>query len=124
MAETVMVMVIEDDALLRDMVMQFLACEGFTPVGARNGEEALHQLREDHIHPAVILLDLMMPVMNGWQFRARQLQDPALAGIPVIVMSALDDDDVPAEAHVSKPFKFDVLLDTVSRLAPSSSTLH
>jgi CheY-like chemotaxis protein len=65
-----------------------------------------------------------MPVMNGWQFRASQLQDPALAGIPVIVMSALDDDDVLAEAHVSKPFKFDVLLDTVSRLAPSSSTLH
>ena len=122
MAKTVMV--VEDDALIRDMVIQVLAWEGFTAIGASNGEDALHQLREEHLHPALILLDLMMPVMNGWQFRAEQLQDPALAGIPVVVMSALDDDDVPADAHVGKPFEIEVLLDVVSRLTPSNSTLH
>ena len=121
MTETVMV--VEDDVLIREMVMQVLAGEGFTAIGASNGEEALQHLREERIHPDLILLDLMMPVMNGWQFRAKQLQDPALAGIPVIVMSASDDDDVPAEAHVGKPFQIEVLLDTVSRFARSGSML-
>ncbi len=122
MAETVMV--IDDDALIRDMVIQVLACEGVTAVGAGNGQEALRCLRQDRVHPALILLDLMMPVMNGWQFRAEQLKDPALAGIPVVVMSALDDDDIPAEGHVGKPFGIEALLDVVSRFAPSSSALH
>ncbi len=121
MTETVMV--VEDDALIREMVMQVLAGEGFTAIGASNGEEALQHLREERVHPALILLDLMMPVMNGWQFRAKQLQDPALAGIPVIVMSASDDGDVPAEARVGKPFEIEVLLDTVSRFARSGSML-
>ncbi len=118
------VMVVEDDACIREMVIQILASEGFTPVGARNGQEALHRLRQEHVHPALILLDLMMPVMNGGQFRAEQLKDPALAGIPVVVMSATDRADVPAEAHVDKPFDIEVLLDVVSRFAPSSSALH
>jgi CheY-like chemotaxis protein len=118
------VMVVEDDALIREMVVQIRAFEGFTTIVARNGAEALHRLRDEHVHPALILLDLMMPVMNGWQFRVEQLKDPALAGIPVVVMSASDENDVPAEAHVGKPFEIDVLLDTVSRFAPSSSTLH
>ena len=62
MAKTVMV--VEDDALIRDMVIQVLAWEGFTAIGASNGEDALHQLREEHLHLALILLDLMMPVMT------------------------------------------------------------
>jgi CheY-like chemotaxis protein len=119
-----MVMVVEDDALIREMVVQLLAGEGFTPIAARNGAEALHRLRDEHVHPALILLDLMMPVMDGWQFRAEQLRDPDLAGIPVVVMSAMDEDDVPAEAHVTKPFEIDALLDTVSRFAPPGTILH
>jgi CheY-like chemotaxis protein len=118
------VMVVEDDALIREIVVQILACEGFATIVARNGAEALRRLREEHVHPALILLDLMMPVMNGQQFRAEQLKDPALAGIPVVVMSASDEGDVSAEAHIGKPFEIDVLLDAVSRFAPSSSTLH
>jgi CheY-like chemotaxis protein len=118
------VMVVEDDALIREMIIQVLACEGLEAVGARDGEEALRHLRQDHLHPALILLDLMMPVMDGWQFRAEQLKDPALAEIPVVVMSALDSDDVPAEGRVSKPFELEALLDAVARFAPSSSSLH
>jgi CheY-like chemotaxis protein len=115
MAETVMV--VEDDAFIREMVMQVLAGQGFTAIGASNGEEALRHLRQERIHPALILLDLMMPVMNGWQFRAEQLRDPALASIPVVVMSASCDDEIPAEARVDKPFCIEALLDAVSRLA-------
>jgi CheY-like chemotaxis protein len=118
------VMVVEDDALIREIVVQILVHEGFTTMVARNGAEALHRLRDEHVHPALILLDVMMPVMNGVQFRAEQLKDPALAGIPVVVMSAWDEADVPAEARIGKPFDIDVLLDAVSRFAPSTSTLH
>ena len=122
MAETVMV--VEDDTLIREMVMQILAGEGFTAIGASNGEEALRQLRQEPLTPSLILLDLMMPVMNGWQFRAKQLEDPALAEIPVIVMSATDDGDVPAEERVGKPFEIDALLAAVGRLARSRAVLH
>ena len=59
------VMVVEDDALIRELVLHVLAGAGFTPVEARNGQEALRRLREDRVQPALILLDLMMPVMNG-----------------------------------------------------------
>jgi CheY-like chemotaxis protein len=121
MAETVMV--VEDDALIREMVIQVLAGEGFRAVAASNGAEALQVLREEYVHPSLILLDLMMPVMDGWQFRAEQLKDPALAAIPVVVMSASGEDDPPAAARVRKPFKIEALLDAVSRLASPGSTL-
>ncbi len=122
MAETVMV--VEDDAHIRELVMQVLACEGFTAVAASNGAEALQYLRREYVHPALILLDLMMPVMDGWQFRAEQLKDPALARIPVVVMSASTEDEIPAAARVRKPFKIEALLDAVSRLASPRPTIH
>jgi CheY-like chemotaxis protein len=118
------VMVVEDDALIREMVIEFLGGEGFTAIGAENGEEALQHLRKEHLQPALILLDLMMPVMNGWQFRIEQLRDPSLAGIPVVVMSATDGEGLPAEGHVGKPFHIEALLDTVSRLTAPSSRVH
>lgn len=122
MAQTVMV--VEDDALIREMVMQVLAGEGFTAIGASNGEEALRQLRQAPWTPSLILLDLMMPVMNGWQFRAKLLEDPALAEIPVIVMSATDDGDLPAEARVCKPFEIDALLAAIARHARARTLMH
>jgi CheY-like chemotaxis protein len=118
------VMVVEDDVCVRELVIEILGGGGFTTVGAGNGEEALHQLRDEHVHPALILLDLMMPVMDGWQFRIEQLRDPSLARIPVVVMSASDDGGVPAEGHVGKPFDIEVLLDTVSRFTALGSRLH
>jgi CheY-like chemotaxis protein len=118
------VMVVEDDIGIRELVIEILCGEGFTAVGAGNGKEALQHLRQKHFQPALILLDLMMPVMNGWQFRIEQLRDPSLAEIPVVVMSGADDGGVPAEGHVGKPFEIDVLVETVSRFVPSSSALH
>lgn len=115
MADRTAVMVVEDDASIREAVAEILAFEGYEPFVARNGAEALLALRRDGLSPALILLDLMMPVMNGWQFRAEQLRDPALSRIPVVVMSASDPDGITADARVSKPFEIDALLDAIAR---------
>ena len=118
------VMVVEDDDCVRELVIEILGGGGFTAVGVGNGEEALQHLRRERPHPALILLDLMMPVMDGWQFRMEQLKDPSLARIPVVVMSASDGGAVPAEGHVGKPFEIEALLRLVSRLAPASPAVH
>ncbi len=110
------VMVVEDDALIRDAVLELLSFEGFDAVGARDGADALLLLRRGTVAPAVILLDLMMPRMNGWQFRAAQLADPALARIPVVVMSASDPDGVAADAVIGKPFDAAALIGLLARL--------
>jgi CheY-like chemotaxis protein len=112
------VMVVDDDADVRDLLSQFLEVEGFEVSSARNGEEAIEQLRNGR-RASVILLDLMMPVMNGWQFRDQQMRDPGLAGIPVIVISAVTAHAQPiaADAHLSKPIDLDQLLDTIRMLA-------
>jgi len=83
------VLVVEDDADILRAIVQVLQDEGTTVRAAENGRVALTMLREPGATlPCVILLDLMMPVMDGWAFRAEQLRDPALADIPVIVLTA------------------------------------
>ena len=94
------------------MMAQMLTIEGFAATAVANGREALEYLREA-IKPHVILLDLMMPVMDGWEFRRRQQADPELAPVPVIVLSALDQSKaapVDASAFLKKPLDFDRLL--------------
>jgi len=97
------------------MMAQMLTIEGFAAATVANGREAL-----DYLHgttrPHVILLDLMMPVMDGWEFRRRQQADPELAPVPVIVLSALDQAraaPVDATAFLKKPLDFDRLLELV-----------
>jgi CheY-like chemotaxis protein len=83
------VLVVEDDADILRALVQVLEDEGLAVRAAENGRAALAALRApDAKPPCVILLDLMMPVMDGWAFRAEQLRDPTLAGIPVIVLTA------------------------------------
>src|SRR2546427_3268392 len=79
------ILVVEDDPDARDEMARVLRSEGYDVAAAGDGEQALAELRR--AAPALILLDLMMPVMDGFEFRVRQMQDPALAGIPVIVLS-------------------------------------
>jgi len=92
-----------------------LTLEGFQAVAVANGREALAYLHDSE-RPDVILLDLMMPVMDGWEFRRQQQADPALAPVPVIVLSALDQvraTSLEAEAFLKKPLDFDRLLSLV-----------
>jgi CheY-like chemotaxis protein len=109
------VLIVEDDEDLRDMMAQMLNIEGFSTAAVSNGREAL-----DYLHttrkPHVILLDLMMPVMDGWEFRRQQKADPLIAPVPVIVLSALDQGRaaaVEADAFLNKPLDFDRLLELV-----------
>jgi CheY-like chemotaxis protein len=109
------VLIVEDDEDLREMMAQMLTLEGFQAVAVANGREALAYLHESE-RPDVILLDLMMPVMDGWEFRRQQQADPALAPVPVIVLSALDQaraSSLDAEAFLKKPLDFDRLLTLV-----------
>ena len=82
-------LVVEDDVDIQRAIVQVLQDEGIAARAAENGRVALTMLREPGATlPCVILLDLMMPVMDGQAFRAAQLRDPALARIPVIVLTA------------------------------------
>jgi CheY-like chemotaxis protein len=107
------ILVVEDDDALREALAVFLETEGFPPVEASNGAEALRCLRATGAF-CLILLDLYMPVMDGWAFRAEQLRDPDLAAIPVIVISAdgsVDRNaaDLGAVAALRKPVDLDRL---------------
>ena len=109
------VLIVEDDEDLREMMAQMLMLEGFQAVAVANGREALEYLH-DAEKPDVILLDLMMPVMDGWEFRRQQQADPAIAPVPVIVLSALDQaraSTLEANAFLKKPLDFDRLLSLV-----------
>ena len=109
------VLIVEDDADLREMMAQLLSVEGYHAISVANGREALEYLRSGA--PAdLILLDLMMPVMDGWEFRRQQQADPVLASVPVVVLSALDPSrsmDVRADAVLKKPVDFNRLLQLV-----------
>jgi len=111
------VFVVEDDVDTRDMLGRFLELEGFQVEVAGNGRQALDRLTSG-VHPCVILLDLMMPVMDGWQFRQAQIRDATLADIPVIVVSAAGRDQlekIQADAYLSKPVDLDELLGCVTQ---------
>jgi CheY-like chemotaxis protein len=81
------ILVVEDDPALRDTLVWVLNLSGYAAVPATDGRQALDYLRAG-LRPSLILLDLHMPGMDGWAFRAEQRRDPALAPIPVIVVSA------------------------------------
>src|SRR5229473_4757142 len=113
------VLLIDDDPDIRDSLSDLLTEEGYPVATACNGLEGLEKLKTD-CAPCVILLDLMMPVMNGWQFRAKQLSEPKLARLPVIVLSATTEvrryaAELKAAGFISKPFMLDRLLSTVQR---------
>ena len=83
-----MLLIVEDDRDIRMDLADFLDSEGFQVLQAVNGREALEVLRNSNPIPDLILLDLMMPEMNGETFRREQLKDPRIKGIPTIVISA------------------------------------
>ncbi len=109
------VLIVEDDSDLREMMAQLLTLEGFQSAAVANGKDALRYLSAGDT-PNVILLDLMMPVMDGWEFRRVQQADPVLSRVPTIVLSALDQTrahDLKPAAFLKKPLDFDRLLQLV-----------
>lgn len=114
------VLVVEDHADLREMLAVLLESEGFKVQTASNGAEALTAM---HLaRPSIILLDLMMPVMSGDEFRERQLAEPDYADVPVICMTAAHDGPqrarrMNATQYFQKPVDFDQLLSAVRTLA-------
>jgi CheY-like chemotaxis protein len=113
------ILIVEDDADLREALSEVLRDEGYAVTSAADGQEALDRLRREQ-RPSLILLDLTMPVMNGWQFRAEQRQDPDLSEIPVVVLSAgeyLAEQMQPLEIEdfVRKPIELGHLLRKIER---------
>jgi signal transduction histidine kinase len=105
-------LVVEDDVEVRTALEELLHMEGYETTGATNGLEALALLRQGYA-PDLILLDLMMPGMDGWEFRIEQKRQPALARIPVVAMSAdasAKAAAIDADAYVKKPYSFTDLL--------------
>jgi len=113
------VLVIEDHTPIRECIAEVLEMEGYSVAQARDGREGLRVARAQP--PNLILLDLMMPNMDGWQFRAAQKDDAALADIPVIVLSAFEAEAVTdlegVVARFPKPFNTSVLLAAVAQHA-------
>jgi CheY-like chemotaxis protein len=114
------VLVVDDDRDIREMLVQTLEDEGYPVAAAADGAEALALLTRASRPPCLILLDLMMPGMNGWEFRAAQLQEPELVEIPVVVLSARTDvaraaAEMAGVAYIPKPIDFDLLMHTVAR---------
>jgi CheY-like chemotaxis protein len=114
------ILVVEDDDIIRDSLVDFLADNGYDARGAIDGNDALTQLQATSPLPCLIVLDMMMPGMDGETFRNQQLSDPKLAGIPTLVMSAHYAGDklaqgVDATAYMRKPLDLDRFLALVQR---------
>src|SRR5262245_36556305 len=114
------VMIVEDDADVRSVISAILEDAGYDVLGAANGREALRMLDGGAARCDLILLDLLMPVMNGWDFRRKQRATPEIAGIPVLLMSAgahiaMVRDELEADGCMAKPVDDVDLLALVKR---------
>jgi len=108
------VLVVEDDRDIRGEMVSLLEEEGYSVLVADHGRHALEVIQKSG-QPDVIVLDLMMPVMDGWEFRELQKRDPALCEIPVIVTTA-SEDEVDADALIPKPIDGEALLRAIKAL--------
>jgi DNA-binding response OmpR family regulator len=122
------ILLIEDDRDISAAVVEVLADEGFDTITVPNGLEGLEKLRSPGPRPFLIVLDLMLPVMDAWEFRSAQASDATIADIPVAIFSANPKiskhaDELRAAAIIRKPPNLDELLDTVMRFAAGGSAV-
>lgn len=113
------ILIVDDDADIREALVDVLTDHGYASLAVPNGAAALSAL-QNGLRPCMILLDLMMPVMDGLTFRQHQLADPDLKELPVLVISAGNDLSVHARAlgtveTLRKPIDLDQLLEVVAR---------
>ena len=118
-SEAAAILIIEDDDTIRETLADILEYEGYTVSTAPNGSEALTYLQTNPA-PHLILLDLMMPEMSGWEMRSQQLQEPKLAAIPVVILSGVHDlrqqaTTLASAGYLPKPLDVNRLLATVRR---------
>jgi CheY-like chemotaxis protein len=115
------IVVIEDDDDIRNMLMLMLESLGYCVAGAANGREGLEVLSAAQ-GPCLILLDLMMPVMNGWEFLQAKREDDVLAVIPVVIVSAFSSQakDENVEGVLKKPIDVQALLQFVKQYCAST----
>ena len=123
---TTSILLIEDDDIIQMELAEALGDEGFEVKSAEHGVRGLQLLRNDDFRPSVILLDLMMPMMYGWEFVDELRRDTAIAHIPVILLSGVNDLDgqsqrLDVEAHLTKPIDFDRLLELIAELTSESN---
>lgn len=112
--EKSVILVVDDDVDCREMLAELLSNEGYIIEIAANGRQALERLNRSK--PALIILDLMMPVMSGWEFRARQKSDSRFESLPVVVVTASGlARDIDANAVLRKPIDFGVLMSVVKQ---------
>ena len=122
------ILLIEDRDDVRQGLAQLLELHGFLVADARDGEEALTQLKADPDAFALVLLDLMLPgALDGRQLRRCQLEDPRLAPVPTIVVTGTETDrgeraSLDPDAWLDKPFRFDDLLTLVKRYVVSEAS--
>ena len=109
------VLIVDDDLSTREALTDLLQDRGYSVTAAADGREALNYLR-DASPPGIIILDLMMPVMDGWEFLEHQSHDPMLLEIPVIVVTATPPQYyLRATAILRKPIQFESLLEMIDR---------
>jgi CheY-like chemotaxis protein len=120
------VLIVEDDEDVREMMQLLLRSHGYETAIASNGQEALTRMRERR--PCVVLLDMHLPVMDGWEFRERQLQDPAIDNVPVVGMTAMFyPEDVERKLGfpcLGKPVDFPSVMRAVERTCGPASISH
>ena len=111
------ILVVDDDPDIRDSLREVLEDEGYEVACVGNGREALDHLKTTNPRPCVILLDLMMPVMDGWQFRKEQKQDADISSIPLVVITATGKRPVLIDAAelVMKPLDLTQLFAAIER---------
>jgi CheY-like chemotaxis protein len=111
------ILIVEDEQPIREMMKTLLEIEGYSISTACNGRDGIERLRENP--PSLVLLDMMMPVMNGWDFLDALRSDPATASIPVVIVSAYSEiaKSVRPKAFVPKPVQLDTLLRAIGDMA-------
>jgi CheY-like chemotaxis protein len=119
-----LILIVEDDHDVARSMADVLEAEGYSVAIAANGHEALDRLQKG-LRPDLILLDMMMPVMDGWSFRTQQRALEEAASIPVVTVTADGDargkaSSIDAAGYLSKPVAIDSLLDAVERVCGRS----
>jgi CheY-like chemotaxis protein len=121
------ILIVDDDLDIRELLAEALQDLGFAAVTAANGLEAAKLIRSMRIPPSLILLDLMMPVMDGYEFLQERSKDPLLAAVPVAIITAgrgVDPDRLGSTTIIPKPIDLPFLVDVIEDLRSGNGTVH